>query len=79
MEQTIELDCPAGPTRPGDLIEKVLEGTGLPVKEPVGMFFGHWTWDYSDVSPEVWKQAKERTGPRITSLYNKGIIRYGSW
>jgi hypothetical protein len=79
MEQTIELDCPPGNSRPGDLIEGVLEGTGLKVKDPVSKFFGNWTWDYSEVPAEEWVKVRAITKPRIQALYHAGLIRYGSW
>lgn len=77
--QTIELDCPPGSVRPGDLIGKVIEGTGLPERAARDMCFGNWTFDYNDIDPEIWKNAKPILEQRITELYNKKIIRYGSW
>jgi hypothetical protein len=77
--QTIELDCPPGAPRPGDLIAGVIEGTGLDDREPSTKFFGTWTWDYEDVSPEVWEKARPILRERITALYGAGVIRYGSW
>lgn len=79
MPQTIELDCAPGGLRPGDLINGVIEGTGLESREPVGKLFGNWTWDYSDVPAETWKQVQPVLKQRITALYNAGDIRYGSW
>lgn len=32
MEKTIELDCPPGGIRPGDLIDGVIKDTGLELK-----------------------------------------------
>lgn len=77
--QTIELDCAPGGLRPGDLIAAVIDGTGLPAREPVLKFFGEWTWDYGDVAPDVWAAAKPVLQERITKLYHGGMIRYGSW
>ena len=77
--QTIELDCPPGHPRPGDLIQGVIEGTGLELRESVGRCFGNWTWDYNDVPQEQWEKAKEILRERITKLYEQGFIRYGSW
>lgn len=77
--QTIELDCPPGSPRPGDLIAGVIKGTGLPERETVSRFFGCWTWDYSDIPAEQWDKARKITEKRITVLYNAGLIRYGSW
>lgn len=76
---TIELDCPPGDPRPGDLIVAVIKGTGLPEQEPILKFFGCWTWQY-DVPRDEWVQ---RIRPvirvRIEDLYRQGVIRYGSW
>jgi hypothetical protein len=77
--KSIELDCAPGGIRPGDLIEGVLEGTGLTAKKPVAMLFGQWTWVFPEVSDEEWKKVQEITKPRIEALYHKGFIRYGSW
>jgi len=77
--QTIELDCPPGDPRPGDLIEQVIEGTGLPLRDAVSRFFGNWTWNYEDVSHEKWMEIRPILKQRITALYESGKIRYGSW
>ena len=77
--QTIDLDCPPGSPRPGDLIEGVIEGTGLPFRKESSTFFGNWTWVYDDIDSEVWSKAKPVLAKRITKLYNDGVIRYGSW
>lgn len=78
-QQTIELDCAPGGIRPGGLIGSVIAGTGLPERDPVGMLFGNWTWDYSDVAPDVWEAARPVLKARIEALYAAGVIRYGSW
>lgn len=77
--QTIELDCAPGTPRPDTYLPGILEGTGIPVREPVGKCFGNWTWDYRDIAPEVWNAANLAIGERITNLYHRGRIRYGSW
>lgn len=82
--KTIELDCPPGNPRPGDLIGNVVKGTVLEQHtqpaNPHGACFGNWTWDYTDkVSEEEWRAVQEVTKPRIIQLYNSGAIRYGSW
>lgn len=77
--QTIELDCEPGNPRPGDLIGAVIADTGLPERETVSRFFGNWTWDYTDIPAEDWAKAKPVLKERITALYNRGVIRYGSW
>jgi hypothetical protein len=77
--QTIELDCPPGNPRPSDLIGHVIAGTGLDRRDTVSTCFGNFTWDYSDVDPEDWKRIQPTLKERITTLYNNGLIRYGSW
>jgi hypothetical protein len=77
--QTIELDCAPGTLRPGDLIGDVIKDLGLPEREPQSMFFGNWTWNYSDVPADTWQRAKPELKARITALYEAGAIRYGSW
>lgn len=77
--QTIEIDCPPGSPRPGDLIEGVLEGTGLPMRETVGRLFGNWMWDYNDIDPETWRKAQAIIKPRLVALYHAGTVRYASW
>ncbi len=78
-EQSIELDCPPGDPRPGDLIAEVILGTGLPARPARSKVFGNWVWDYSDIDPEAWAAAKAIVGPRIARLHDRGVIRYGSW
>lgn len=79
MEKTIELDCPPGAIRPGHLIKRVIEGTGLQLKEPISCFFGNWVWSYDEVSDGDWLKIQPILGERINTLYNEGLIRYGSW
>jgi hypothetical protein len=79
MIQTIELDCPPGALRPGDLIEGVIKGTGLPRRKDISRFFGQWTWDYSDIPEDKWKAIQPKLKERIEALYHRGVIRYGSW
>jgi hypothetical protein len=77
--RTIDLDCPPGGIRPGDLIGGVLEGTDLVAGEPVATFFGNWTWEF-DVADNVWEEKIQPViKPRIVALYNEGLIRYGTW
>jgi len=78
-EHTIELDCPPGYPRPGDLIADVIKDTGLPVREAESMFFGNWTWRYDDIDCETWDKIRPILKERIGKLFNTGVIRYGSW
>lgn len=77
--QTIEIDCPPGNPRPGDLIADVIKGTGLESQAPVSMLLGNWTWDYSDVDPEKWKEIQPTLKERLENLYNSSVVRYCSW
>jgi hypothetical protein len=78
-QQTIELDCPPGYPRPGDLINDVIEGTGLVVGESVSRVFGNWTWVFEMPRVEWELEVQPIIRPRIEALYNAGVIRYGSW
>lgn len=78
-EQSIELDCAPGNPRPDSYIAEVIEGTGLPAREPCSKFFGNWRWDYSDIDSAVYVAAQPILKERITALYTKRRIRYGSW
>lgn len=80
MEKSIELDCPPGDPRPGDLIEDVIKGLDLPwPKETVSRVFGNWRWEWPEVSNERWQEIRPTLALRITALFENGIIRYGSW
>ena len=78
--QSIELDCPPGPLRPWDLIVSVCEGTDLKVSnDPVPCCFGHSEWVFEVDGDEWVEKIQPIIKPRIESLYNAGVIRYGSW
>lgn len=81
---SIELDCPPGGTRPWDLIDYVLEGTGLTTTENSDAnhpytFFGHATWLFPDTTCEHWVEVQKIVKPKIEKLYHSGTIRYGTW
>ncbi len=77
--QTINLDCPPGNPRPDDLIDGVLEGTGLVAGPTVLRFFGNYCWEF-DVPDDKWKnEIQPIIKPRIEALYHSGVIRYGDW
>ena len=76
----LELDCPPGDPRPGDLLPGVLEGTGLE-KDPqatTSRLFGNWRWDFETPLGKH-EEIKPVLIERITELYNAGVIRYASW
>lgn len=79
MEKSIELDCPPLAPRPDAWIGKVVEGLGLEVKETTMRLFGCWKWEFPEVSDERWREIQPILKERITDLYNRGHIRYGSW
>jgi len=73
--QQIGIDCPPGDPRPGDLIDDVIAGTGLPRREAASKMFGAWTWDYSDIAADEWKRARPILNARLTALCRKKIVR----
>lgn len=77
--QTIEIDCPPGSPRPGDLIAGVIEGTGLELRSPASQLLGNWTWDYDDIPPEKWKEIQPTLEERLCKLYDSRVVRYCSW
>ncbi len=77
--QTIEIGCPPGPPRPGDLLPGVIEGTGLEVRDPAHMHFGDWEWDYRDIDPNEWKKIQPTLEKRLVALYDAGVIRFCTW
>ena len=79
MEKSIELDCAPGGIRPGDLIEGVVQGLDLTIPETSMRFFGNWKWEFPDVSDERWQEIQPTIKERVSALYARGVIRYGSW
>lgn len=80
---SIEIDCPPGRPRPGELIFNVLAGTGLVLgdfEEPTKLF-GNWMWVLRDDAgkDEVYTAAKPKLKAKIEQLYHNNVIRYGSW
>ena len=78
-KQIVVLECAPGEPCPGDLIEGVLEGTGLEVRKPVLVTEVHWRWDYDDVPEEHWQEIQPILKQRIEALYHQGVIRAGAW
>lgn len=78
--QTIDLDCPPGACRPGDLIRGIIQDLGIqPVTYDVTPFFGAATYEF-DVDRERWvRDIQPTVKARITECYNLGFIRAGSW
>lgn len=74
---TIGIDCAPGHQRPGDFIEQVIDGTGLPSKETISRSFGAWVWDYSDVDniETLWQLHSSTIFDRLETLNNSGHIR----
>jgi hypothetical protein len=77
--QLIVLDCRPGLPRPGDLLPAALEGTSLQVQPPVSKLFGEWTWDYSHVPEQEYKNNVVKLSSNIRKLHRDGEIRFGSW
>lgn len=78
-EQTIELDCAPGDPRPDVYLPGILEGTGIEPVEKCSAIFGNWTFNFSHVPKEKWKECQPIFKERIKELHSKGYIRYGSW
>lgn len=81
---SIELDCAPGRPRPSDLIEGVLDGTGLSPTDfdTANPFFGHQTWVLRSGSPErdlAFTASKPIFKERIEALFHSHLIRYGTW
>jgi hypothetical protein len=78
--QTIELDCPPGAPRPGDLIRGVIGDLDIePLKWDVTPFFGCAEWVFR-IPRDRWESEYQPTiKERVSALYRSGVIRYGSW
>jgi hypothetical protein len=79
LKQHIIIDCPPGIPRPGDLLPFVLKDTGLEPREPSWTVFGEWGFNYSDVPETKWDEIQPIFEERIKNLYERSLIRYGSW
>ena len=77
--QEIALDCPPCTTRPDEHLARALCGTKLPIREAETKLFGCWTFNYADISADVWKLANPIIAQNIRTMYAQGVIRYGSW
>ena len=79
---TIELDCPPGGIRPGDLLPEALEGTEIKAEElgkPISMLFGEWTWEIPEKLNDKYAEVQPLVKANVEKLYHAGLIRYGSW
>jgi hypothetical protein len=78
---TISLDFPLRPPRLDELIDGVLEGTGLVAEGHLqSQVFGHyWKWAWEMDENEWRTRIQPIVAPRIKRLYQRDIIRYGSW
>ena len=79
MPHTIELDCAPGNPRPGDLLTGVLKDTDITLGETCSRVFGNWVWDVPEDQTEKYETVRDLVKERITKLYHRGLIRYGSW
>lgn len=75
----LEIDCPPGCPRPGDLLRGVLAGTGIELGKPNSTFFGCWTWEIPAHLETAYGVAQEIIGTRLDALYKRGTIRYCAW
>jgi hypothetical protein len=83
VNHTLELDsAPGSYPRGPELMEQVLDGTGLVNGVDVvctGTCFGNYTFEVDPAKDELYAAIKPKIEERIKSLYNSGRIRYGSW
>lgn len=82
-EQSIELDCQPGYPRPGDLFPSVISDTGLEPEDftNTSKLFGNWTWHLTNAAKSELFESVRYTviKERVSALYERGLIRYGSW
>ena len=78
---TIELECPTGEPRPGDLLPGVLEGTGITInpEDTFVRLFGRWGWNVPDEQVDLYESVRSTVKDRIAKLYDAQVIRAGSW
>jgi len=78
---SIEMDCPPGAPRPGDLLPDVLAGTGIVIdpEDAVSRSFGNWKWIIPVEFASHYDLHRELIKSRIQRLYKLGRIRYGSY
>ena len=82
-DYTISIDCAPGTPRPDSYIKGIIAGTGLPQENLdqliTSRFFGEWTWQFKDISEDIWLNAEPLIATRLTELYYSDRIRYADW
>lgn len=76
---TIEIDCPPGDPRPGDLICGVIEDLNLTLGEPTSKTFGNWTWTVPADQANHYLTVQNTVRERLLVLHSSGLVRYASW
>ena len=73
---TVELDCPPGTLRPGDLFSELLKTTQLKEEnfKLCSRFFGNWTWEFIEEN-SIYEEKRETIKEIITEWYSQGVIR----
>jgi hypothetical protein len=81
MKYAIEIDCPPGSPRPGDLLPGVLKDTGVSIdpNNTVSRLFGNWEWAVPENQERAYERARPTIQQRLTALYHAGVIRYAAW
>ena len=86
----IEIDCPPGNPRPGDLFKAIMESLSKNSNQEIKDFsqenlnseptknFGCWTWDL-EIKPEIHSEVQSVFKNRLMEYYQNGIVRYASW
>lgn len=80
-ELSIELDCAPGGLRPNDLLPCVIEGLGITLdpENTVMRLFGNWKWMIPQEQRIEYLKVRDEVARRIKTMYESGMIRYGSW
>jgi hypothetical protein len=87
----IEIDCPPGNLRPGDLFKSIIENLSKHEnqkikdfskknlnKEPDTKLFGNWAWNL-EIQPEIHSEVQNVFKKLLTEYYNSGVVRYAGW
>lgn len=91
MVLIIEIDCPPGKVRPGDLFKNIMndlsqnKNNKIKVfveknlnKQPNTKLFGEWKWCL-EVESEIYSEIQNFFKQKLTIYYNQNLIRYASW
>lgn len=66
---------------PVDILERIVKGTGLKVKEPdyAGSLINTYEWQYNNVPPQQWAEIRPTIKNRAEKLHEEGLINFARW